>query len=100
MLGAVILPGPALHVISSPNRHMDYSNAVISCTGSQVERPILAVLSPVLHQARTSTICPLKISSAFWISGSFLKSSLLKGTGDRRSFAGGDETGSGLGNGG
>src|SRR2546425_4960591 len=31
-------------------------------------------------QARTSTIWPLKISSALWISGSFLKSSLLKGT--------------------
>src|SRR6059036_1711181 len=31
-------------------------------------------------QARTSTIWPLKISSAFWINGSFLKSSLLKGT--------------------
>ena len=31
-------------------------------------------------QERTSTICPLKISSAFWISGSFLKSSLLNGT--------------------
>src|SRR3989442_9211520 len=31
-------------------------------------------------QARTSTIWPLKISSAFWISGSFAKSSLLKGT--------------------
>src|SRR6266567_274605 len=31
-------------------------------------------------QARTSTIWPLKISSAFRISGSFSKSSLLKGT--------------------
>src|SRR5690348_14441461 len=31
-------------------------------------------------QARTSTIWPLKISSAFRISGSFLKSSLLVGT--------------------
>src|SRR5205809_7702054 len=31
-------------------------------------------------QARTSTMWPLNISSAFWISGSFLKSSLLKGT--------------------
>lgn len=29
---------------------------------------------------RTSIIVPLNTSSAFWISGSFLKSSLLKGT--------------------
>ena len=33
------------------------------------------------NQARTSTIVPLKTSSAFWISGSFLNSSLLNGTG-------------------
>lgn len=32
------------------------------------------------RQARTSTIRPLKISSAFWINGSFLKSSWLNGT--------------------
>src|SRR5580700_11131288 len=30
---------------------------------------------------RTSTIVPLNTSSAFWMSGSFLKSSLLNGTG-------------------
>src|SRR3989442_7786696 len=40
-------------------------------------------------QARTSTIWPWKISKAFWISGSFLKSSLLKGT--EASFSFGDE---------
>src|SRR5262252_10982928 len=43
-------------------------------------------LSPIgysreTRQARTSTIWPLKISRAFWIKGSFLKSSLLKETG-------------------
>lgn len=40
--------------------------------------------------ARTSTIWPLKTSSAFWMSGSFLKSSLLNGTdAGVFSFAGG-----------
>src|SRR5437899_11770280 len=39
-------------------------------------------------QARTSTIWPLNISNAFLINGSFLKSSLLKGTGASLSFAG------------
>ena len=37
--------------------------------------------SGVVPHARTSTIVPLKTSSAFWMSGSFLKSSLLNGTG-------------------
>src|SRR5437879_6014665 len=40
-------------------------------------------------QARTSTIWPLKISSAFWISGSSWKSSLLKGTDPDFLLAGG-----------
>src|SRR6185503_13526558 len=40
-------------------------------------------------QARTSTIWPLKISNAFWISGSFLKSSLLGVAGPDLALVGG-----------
>src|SRR5262245_33148508 len=40
-------------------------------------------------QARSSTIWPLKISSAFWINGSFLKSSLPGGTDPDFAWAGG-----------
>jgi hypothetical protein len=45
------------------------------------------VLEFVVYE-RTSTIWPLKTSSAFWISGSFLKSSLLNGAAAGAGLAG------------
>src|SRR5689334_5089844 len=48
----------------------------------------MLIVDSKIH-ALTSTIWPLNISSAFWIRGSFLKSSLLNGIGASLSFWGG-----------